>query len=56
MNCLQCFGTAGWSSGTASRLKKLSDEVLAWLSIWSEVQMICMVQLTPLPSDHLLLH
>jgi len=22
--------------------KKLSDEVLAWLSVWSEVQMICM--------------
>jgi len=21
--------------------KKLSDEVLAWLSLWSEVQMIC---------------
>jgi len=21
--------------------KKLSDEVLAWLSVWSEVQMIC---------------
>jgi len=31
--------------------KKLSDEVLAWLSVWSEVQMICMwsVQLMPLP-------
>jgi len=22
--------------------KKLSDEVMAWLSVWSEVQMICM--------------
>jgi len=22
--------------------KKLSDEVLAWLSVWSEVQMVCM--------------
>jgi len=21
--------------------KKLSDDVLAWLSVWSEVQMIC---------------
>jgi len=31
--------------------KKLSDEVLAWLSLWSEVQMICiMIQLMPLPS------
>jgi len=24
-----------------SASKKLSDEVLAWLSVWSEVQMIC---------------
>jgi len=24
-----------------SGLQKLSDEVLAWLSVWSEVQMIC---------------
>jgi len=22
--------------------KKLSDEVLAWLSVWSKMQMICM--------------
>jgi len=22
--------------------KKMSDEVLAWLSVWSEVQVICM--------------
>jgi len=22
--------------------KKLSDDVLAWLSLWSEIQMICM--------------
>jgi len=37
--------------------KILSGEVLAWLSVWSEVQMICtMVQLVPLPPHHLLLH
>ena len=24
-----------------SACKQLSDEVLAWLSVWSEVQMIC---------------
>jgi len=36
--------------------KRLSDEMLAWLSVWSEVQVICMVQLMPLPPDHLLLH
>jgi len=36
--------------------KKLSGEVLAWLSVWSEVQMMCIiVQLMPLPSNHLLL-
>ena len=32
--------------------KRLSDEVLVWLSVWSEVQM---VQLLPLPPNHLLL-
>jgi len=30
--------------------QKLSDDVLVWLSVWSEVQMICIVvQLMPLP-------
>ena len=38
---LQCFDTVGWAAGRASSLYKLSDEVLVWLSIWSEVQMIC---------------
>jgi len=33
--------------------KTLSDEVLAWLSVWSEVHM---VQLMPLPPHCLLLH
>jgi len=37
--------------------KKLSDEAMTWLSIWSEVQMILhMVQLMPLPPHHHLLH
>jgi len=37
--------------------KELSDEVLAWLSVWSEVQTICiMVQLMPLPPHHRSLH
>jgi len=36
--------------------KNLSDEVLAWLSVWSEVQMMHMVQLMPLPPYHLLFH
>jgi len=30
--------------------KKLSDEVLVWLSVWTEVHMM------PLPPHHLLLH
>jgi len=34
----------------------MSGEVLAWLSAWSEVQMILrMIQLVPLPAHHLLL-
>ena len=41
--CLHCFDTVGWTSGRESGIcKKLSDEVLAWLSVWSEMQMICM--------------
>jgi len=36
----------------------LSDAVLAWLSVWSEVQMILhdMVQLMPLPPQRLMFH
>jgi len=38
-------------------VKKLSGEVVAWLSVWSEVQMICtIVRLMALPPHHLLLH
>ena len=39
--CLQCFTTVGWASGRASGLQKLSDEVLVWLSVWSDVQIVC---------------
>jgi len=39
--CLQCFDAVGWVAGRASGLWKLSGEVLAWLSVWSELQMIC---------------
>jgi len=35
--------------------KNLTGEVLAWLSVWSEVQMICMVKLMQLSPHHLLL-
>ena len=37
-DCLQCFDAVGWAAGRASGLKKLSGGVLAWLSVWSEVQ------------------
>jgi len=44
-HCLQCFDTVGstWLGIRKSigLVKTLSDEVLAWLSVWSEVQMIC---------------
>jgi len=39
--CLQCSDTVGWASGRASGLKKMTDGVLVWLSVWSEVQIIC---------------
>jgi len=43
---------ARWASG----LEKLSGVVLAWLSVWSEVQIdLHMFQLMPLPPHHLLL-
>ena len=54
---LQCCDTVGWASGRASGLQKLSDGVLVWLSIWSEVQIVCIwSQLMPLhtkPQPHL---
>ena len=34
-SCLQCFDAVGWAAGRASGL---SGGVLAWLSVWSEVQ------------------
>jgi len=39
--CLQCFDTVGSVSERAFGLQKMRDEVLPWLSVWSEVQMIC---------------
>ena len=36
---LQCFDAVGWAAGRASGLlKNKSGGVLAWLSVWSEVQ------------------
>jgi len=40
-NCLHCFDVDGWAAKMVSGLYKLSGEVLAWLSVWSVVQMIC---------------
>jgi len=46
-----------WRQEEHSTCKKLSDLVMAWLSVWSEVHMIrVMFQLMPLPPHHLLLH
>jgi len=36
---LWCFDTVCWSSGRASG----HDGVLAWLSVWSEVQVVCVM-------------
>ena len=36
--CLQCFDAVGWVAGRHPACKKRSDRVLAWLSVWSEVQ------------------
>ena len=36
MLCFQCFDAVGWAACPAC--KKQSDGVLAWLSVWSEVQ------------------
>jgi len=38
----------GWQEGHPA-CKKLSGGVLAWLSVWSEVQTCIMAQLMPLP-------
>jgi len=37
--CLQCSDTADWRQEEHPACKILSDEVLAWLFIWSKVQM-----------------
>jgi len=40
IDCLQCFDTVGHPKEDLA-CKKASDKVLAWLSVWSEVQVIC---------------
>jgi len=43
IKAVMCFDAVGWAAGRAGHPagKNLSDEVLAWLSVWSEVQMTC---------------
>jgi len=38
--CLQCFDTVGWAAGRASSLQKMTGVMLAFISVWGEVQ-IC---------------
>ena len=37
-SCLQCFDTVGWAAGRHPACKNWAVGVLAWLSVWSEVQ------------------
>ena len=46
------YDTVCLASGRVSGLLKFSDEVLVWLSVWSEVHM---VKLMPLPSQNLII-
>jgi len=39
--CLQCSDTVGLAQEEHLAYRKLSDEVLAWLSVWSKVQTFC---------------
>ena len=41
--CLQCFDKCCWLGGGKSTqpVKNLSDAVLAWLSVWSNMQITC---------------
>ena len=54
-NTLQSFDAVAWVTGkTSGPQKNLSDEVLAWLCVWSEVQNdLHMVQMMPMPPYYL---
>ena len=43
--CLHCFDTSSWALGRASSLWKIEWWGLAWLSVWSEVPLICICHL-----------
>ena len=51
MHGFHCFDAVVWASETASCLYKLSDEVLAWLSVCREEQMICISSSSSLVSN-----
>jgi len=36
--CLQCFDAVGWVAGIILPVKTMSGEVMAWLSVWSEMR------------------
>ena len=47
---LQCFNTLGWPT------TNFSDEMLAWLSVWSEVHMTCIWSADATATPSSLLH
>jgi len=47
---LQCFDAVGWAEGRHPAFKKLSGGMLAWLSVWGEMQ-ICIC-----PADATAIH
>ena len=49
---LQCFDAVGWVVEGHPTCKNLSDEVLVWLSVCSEVDCLHMVQLMPHTHTH----
>jgi len=51
---LQCFDAVGWAAGRASGLQKLSSGMLAWLSVWGEMQ-ICICSADATATHYLLL-
>ena len=48
----KCFDAVGWASERASGLEKLRDEVLVWLSVWSEVFAYSLADATAIPKPH----
>ena len=41
LRCLRCFEMVGHQKSIRP-VNNLIDEVLVWLSVWSEVQIVCM--------------